>query len=156
MFLRDNVDVILHALASPFGGWLGVAPRPGWQLRGRLLGAVLTACLLSLSLAAAAVARARSAGPSSRPRHLVYLPVVVFILARLCYYLAFVKLPAQGFWYYVDLAVALTAIILLQIDGRACVRSVGTSRSRRCGSWSTRARRGSSSSSASRTHGVRT
>jgi hypothetical protein len=118
-----NARAVVDTLLAPFGGVFGLTIPDGWKLRSRLLIALLAGCLLSIVLAVAPLARRWGARRNAAREPIdIWLPLVSFFLVRLSYYLAFVKLSHQGFWYYADIAVALSAVVLLQIKFFARMR----------------------------------
>jgi hypothetical protein len=129
--LFRNVSIVADVLLAPFGVSLGVQAPAGWSFRARYLGLLLVVCSLCAVIAAATsrvsvdpVSNVRVASRrlwsrvtfSTPPLTAVCLPIVLFAAIRLGYYLACVRFSYQGFWYYTDLAIVLTAILLISVS----------------------------------------
>ncbi len=129
--LFRNASIVADVLLDPLGISLGVRAPVGWFLRARYLGLLLAVCALCVVVATASArvslggvsnVRVLSARLWSRttfsapPLTIVCLPIVLFLAIRLTYYLACVRLSYQGFWYYTDVAIVLTAIVLMSIS----------------------------------------
>jgi hypothetical protein len=129
--LFRNLAIVSEALLEPAGISLGVNAATGWDLRAGYLGLLLVGCTLCFAIAAATTSVSFGAVSSARvfsrslwsrikvtapPRATVWLPIVLFMAIRLTYYLACVRLSHQGFWYYTDIAIVLTAILLLSVS----------------------------------------
>ena len=128
--LWRNARVVAEALLEPLGASIGVRAAAGWMLRAKFLGLLSIGCALCLVIAVASarlslpnIANVRlfsaelwaKAKLTTAPRAALWLPIVILFAVRLAYYVAFVELSHQGFWYYTDAAVVITAVLVLSV-----------------------------------------
>ncbi len=115
--LPGNLKVMFATFVDSLREAPGAGLLYGWRVRSKFAAVLILGCSVSLLLSAlrpTATRLSHRLRAGTRPG--VFVPLGLFFLIRMAYYVSVVRLPHQGFWYYVDIAAVLTAILLLQVN----------------------------------------
>jgi hypothetical protein len=119
--LFGTVRVVVDSLLAPVVDVFGTSVSEGLRFRSRVLGLLALVCAGTLAVAVAPTLRALTRRRVDAPDLDPFVPLLLFLLLRISYYLVFVRLSHQGFWYYADVAVVLAAVILLKMPSLAAL-----------------------------------